>query len=132
MFGEMYLGMSRRDVSAVSIHKIHVFIVAPASVFMCHNYSGAVSDVLRSGASQNFSQLNGLQGSAAPFSVWTTAWSSAQSDQQVEDQSVINGAASQQLRSSRAVLSDQQHDMLNLLDGTQADFSDISGMFAYN
>lgn len=61
-----------------------------------------------------------------------SAWSGVQTDQQVADQSVINGA-SQQLRSSRAVLSDQQHDMLNLLDGTAAEFNDISGMFnAYN
>jgi len=89
--------------------------------------------VLHSGANQNFSQLNGLQGSTGPFSVWAAAWSGAQSGQQVADQSVINGAASQQLQSSRAVLTDQQHDMLHLLDGTAAEFNDISGMFnAYN
>jgi len=62
-----------------------------------------------------------------------TAWGGTQSDQQVAEQSVINGAASQQLRSSRAVLSDQQHDMLNLLDGSTAEFNDISRMFTtYN
>jgi len=88
--------------------------------------------LLRSGANQNFSQLNGLQGSTGPFGVWAT-WSGAQSDQQAAEQSVINGAASQQLRSSRAVLSDQQHDMLNLLGSTATEFSDISGMFnTYN
>lgn len=88
-----------------------------------------------SGSNQNYSQLNGLQGSAGPFgSVWpVSAWSGTQSDEQVAEQSVINSAASQQLRSSRAVLSDQQHDMLNLLDGGATEFNDISGMFnTYN
>jgi len=90
--------------------------------------------LFRSGTNQNYSQLNGLQASAGPFGgVWpVSAWSGTQSDPQVADQSVINGA-SQQLRSSRAVLSDQQHDMLNLLDSTAPEFSDISGMFnTYN
>ena len=90
----------------------------------------AVNILLHSGTNQNYSQLNGLQGPAGPFGgVWPVpAWSGAQSDQQVAEPSVINGA-SQQLRSSRAVLSDQQHDMLNLLDGTATEFNDISGMF---
>jgi len=87
------------------------------------------------GTSQNYSQLNGLQGSAGPFgAVWSgvPAWRGAQSDQQVAEQSVINGA-SQQLRSSRAVLGDQQHDMLILLDSNPTQFNDISGMFnTYN
>jgi len=93
-----------------------------------------INVLLLSGTNQNYSQLNGLQGSAGPFSgVWpVSAWSGTQSDQQVADQSVINGA-SQQLRSSRVVLSDQQHDMLNLLDSTATEFNDISGMFnTYN
>jgi len=90
--------------------------------------------VIYLGTNPNYSQLNGLQGSGGPFgSVWpVSAWSGTQSDQQVAEQSVINGA-SQQLRSSRAVLSDQQHDMLIMLDGNPTEFSDISGMFnAYN
>jgi len=88
--------------------------------------------LLHLGTSQNYSQLNGLQGTAGPFGGVWPAWSGTQSDQQVAEQSVINGA-SQQLRSSRAVLSDQQHDMLILLDGNPTEFNDISGMFnTYN